>query len=182
MDLDELDDLQNLAMLLKAKNQVGKKIVKIIDRPAQIGHIGEYIASKIFDIQLEESATHKGSDGRFRAGPLVGRSVNIKFYGKMENILDIKADALPDYYLVLTGTKAAAVSSKGKDRPWVIEYVFLFDTEKLMEVLRARGVKLGVATSVIKLLWDQAEIYPNQTNSDIELSIEQQDYLRMFCE
>jgi hypothetical protein len=36
------------------------------------GHLGEWIASVVFDIELESSASAKGIDGRFRSGPLRG--------------------------------------------------------------------------------------------------------------
>jgi hypothetical protein len=46
------------------------------------GHLGEWIASQIFDIQLEASAVTAAVDGRFRGGPLAGRSANVKWYLK----------------------------------------------------------------------------------------------------
>jgi len=89
--------LERLAGLVRTKNRIDDEIAGIIDRPAQIGHVGEYIASNIFGIKLEESAAQKGIDGRFMAGPLAGRTVNIKWYGKMEGLLDITPNHLPDY-------------------------------------------------------------------------------------
>ena len=44
----------------------------IVGRPALIGHVGEYIASRVFGIALEHSAANKGYDGRFTDGPLAG--------------------------------------------------------------------------------------------------------------
>ncbi len=70
-------DIEQLAELVRARNANEVAISRIIGRPAQIGHIGEYIASKIFGIELEDSAVHPGSDGRFIDGPLAGKSVNI---------------------------------------------------------------------------------------------------------
>jgi hypothetical protein len=81
--------LEKLASLIHERNRVSKEIAKIIGRPALSGHIGEYVASKIFDIQLESSATATGIDGRFTSGPLKGRTSNVKLYGKKENFLDI---------------------------------------------------------------------------------------------
>ena len=48
------------------------------------------------------------SDGRFADG----RTVNIRWYLKRDNLLDLREDG-PDHYLVLTGPKAAAESSLG---------------------------------------------------------------------
>ena len=105
MKLNYSDDLQHLASLLHARNTNEIAIAQIIGRPAERGHIGEYIASRIFDIALEQSAVHRGSDGRFKSGPLAGKSVNIKMYGNREGIFDIKPECLPDYYLVQAGSE-----------------------------------------------------------------------------
>ena len=77
-----MEDLVRLAELIKARNAVTNVIAAQTERPAQIGHVGEYIASNIFGIALEEAATHKGSDGHFTEDPLAGRTVNIKWYTK----------------------------------------------------------------------------------------------------
>ena len=127
-----MNNLSQLAELIKTRNQVETQITALIYRPAQIGHLGEFIASKVFDIELDESAARKSIDGHFKQGILNGRSVNIKWYAKQEGLLDITPSSLPDFYLVLTGPKSAAVSSRGKPRPWLIQMVYLFDAEKLM--------------------------------------------------
>jgi hypothetical protein len=172
--------LKELADLISEKNKIELKISKIINRPAIIGHAGEYIASKIFNIDLEISAVNKGIDGYFSSGILKGKGVNIKWYGKKENLLDITPSYLPDYYLVLTGPPAPAVSSRGKTRPWVITNIFLFKAKDLMENLLSINVKVGIATSVRSFLWDKAEIYPNQNNEEIILSNEQKEALKLF--
>jgi hypothetical protein len=48
-----MEDLSTLAALIKAKNMRGQDISDVLQRPAQIGHAGEYIASRIFGIELE---------------------------------------------------------------------------------------------------------------------------------
>ena len=143
-----MDDLTRVAQLIQTRNQVAKDIASLIGRPAIIGHVGEYIAAKIFYIALEVSATQKSIDGRFVDGLLQGRSVNIKWYAKREGLLDITPASLPDYYLVLAGPKALAASSRGGMRPWLIHSVHLFDAHALVGVLRRRGIKIGTATSV----------------------------------
>src|SRR5437879_4627028 len=160
-----MDDLTELADLIKEKNVVDNRIANIIGRPAQVGHAGEYIAASIFGIELHHSASHKDSDGYFINEPPAGRSVNIKWYLKHENILDLKPENPPDYFLVLTGPRSVAASSRGGVRPWSIESVFLFEAQRLIEALRLRGIKLGIATSVIRELWNSAEIYPVQRNN-----------------
>jgi len=146
-----------------------------------VGHIGEYIASKIFQIKLEDSASAKGIDGVFVKGPLKGKTVNIKLYGKREGLLDITRDNLADYYLVLTGPKSAATTSRKSSRPLVISNVYLFKMTELISKLRKRGVKIGIATSVAKSYWTEAEIYPHKTNDKLELTREQARLLELFA-
>ena len=67
-------DLVELASLLRERNVIDESIGRLIDRPMTAGHAGEWIASRIFDIQLEPSAVAKAIDGRFRSGPLSGRA------------------------------------------------------------------------------------------------------------
>ena len=43
-------------------------------------------------------------------------------------------------------------SSKGKERPWVISYVYLFSAKKLIEKLKRAGVKIGVVQVLGKVL------------------------------
>ena len=175
-----MDDLTQLSDLVKRRNSVACDITALIGRPAQLGHIGEYVASTIFPIVLEQCAAHKGSDGRFSDAPLKGRTVNIKWYSMREGLLDINPDALPDYYLVLTGPQSAAISSRGRVRPWIIEAVFLFDTHNLVPQLEALGVRIGIASSVRQQFWEQAEIYPNQSSAKLMVSEKQRKQLRLF--
>ncbi len=174
-------DLTRLAELLKEKHLIDEKIASLVGRPAQIGHVGEYIASAIFDIRLEASATAKGIDGHFVTGPLIGRSVNVKWYAKLENLLDLTPAYLPDEYLVLAGPRSTALSSRGVHRPWLIQFAFLFDARVLAQQLSARGSKLGIASSVPRQYWDAAEIYPVQRNNRLLLSDEQRAILSLFA-
>jgi hypothetical protein len=173
-------DLQFLASLLKSRNTVDGKIANIIGRPTHLQDVGEYIASAIFGLALDDSASHKGSSGRFTHGPLAGHSVDIQWYVRRDGELNIKPDALPDYYLVLAGPKSGVATMRSLANPWIIESVFLFDAHKLNEVLRERNVKIGAATSVIGVLWDRAEIFPRQVNNLLLLSEEQRSLLALF--
>ena len=155
-----MDKLKELARLIRQRNEIAREIGALIGRPALVGHIGEWIAQEVFSMRLEDSAVQKGFDGRFCAGPLVGKTVNVKWYGKREGLLDVNPDGVPDLYLVMTGPKSPAGTSRGGSLPWVIADVFLFDGPALVERLRRRGVKLGVATSVRGDEWEAARIYP----------------------
>jgi hypothetical protein len=176
----ESEDLSRLAKLIKQKNLIENEIASIIQRPAQVGHAGEFIASQIFDIKLMESAAHKAIDGYFRIGPLMGKNVNIKWYGYQEGLLDITPDALPDFYLVLTGPQKSAASSRGGTRPWVIHHIYLFDANELVASIQFRGTKIGTATSVLKEYWNNAEIYPNSQFGVLTITPEQIKQLDWF--
>ena len=174
------DELRRLALLIKARNAIENAIADTIGRPAHPGHIGEFIASRIFDIVLPESAVNKGSDGYFRNGPLAGRSVNIKKNSLHQGLLAVRPDALPDHFLVLAGPKAQPVSTRGTAQPWVIEFVFLFDAHALVQQLNERGIKINEATSVRQELWREAEVYPSPNNPALQLTDAQINMLEMF--
>ncbi len=44
-----------------------------------------------------------------------------------------------------------------------------------------RGVKRGVASSVIKQQWAAAEIYPSATNPQLAVTSQQAEQLRLFA-
>jgi len=85
------------------------------------GHIGEWIAARIFDIELETAGNAAGYDGHFTTGALLGQTVNVKPYTRQQRILDMKSTAPLDYYLVFTGPRGAAVSSRVTLRPFCID-------------------------------------------------------------
>lgn len=174
------DQLARLAELVRRRNALECEITEIIARPASIGHIGEYIASRIFHITLEESASRKGIDGHFNDGPVSGRSVNIKWYAMRDGLLDITPEFLPHYYLALVGPRSQAMNSRGRTRPWLIESVHLFNAGTLVTELHSRSVKLGIACSVAKSFWEQAELYPSQKCAELPLSPEQRQQLGLF--
>lgn len=174
------DGLEEVAALLKQRNKIDEQIASIIERPMTSGHLGEWIAARIFDIELEASATAAGIDGRFRSGALAGKSVNVKWYLKHEGLLDIAKSGAPDYYLVFTGPRTQAASSRRTHRPWTIREVFLVDAAALMRELRARGVAIGAATSVRRSTWQAAEIYPTAANTVLPLNDEQHNRLQLF--
>ena len=180
INLIDESNLQHLARLLRKRNANEVAITRVIGRAALLGHIGEYIASQIFYVDLGQSAVQPGIDGHFKSGPLAGQSVNIKMYSKREGKLDVYPEYLPDYYLVLTGPKYVARNSKGTARPWGINEVFLFEAKPLIERLRQRDVKLGIGTSVREEEWMAARIYPHTPDSPLVLTSTQRDSIRHF--
>jgi hypothetical protein len=110
-----------------------------------------------------------------------GRTVNIKWYLKREGLPDTTESPAPDYYLVLAGPRSPAGSSRGATRPWRIEAVYLFGARQLRSEQIARGVKRGVASSVIKQQWEAAEIYPSASNPGLAVTSQQAEQLRLFA-
>jgi hypothetical protein len=174
------DHVEQIARLLIERNAIDDAIAGIIHRPMTSGHLGEWIAAQVFDIQLEPNATAAAIDGRFRSGPLHGQTVNVKWYLKQEGLLDISDSAALDYYLVLTGPRSAALASRGAIRPWRIDHVYLFHAPSLLAEQRTRGVRAGTAASVRKSRWDAAEIYPVASNPQLPLSERQTALLGLF--
>ncbi len=74
--------------------------------------------------------------------------MNLKWYGQRDGLVDLHPSGGPDFYLIMTGPKGSAGSSRGAIRPWVIDAVFLFETAPLLAELRRIGAKIGTATSV----------------------------------
>jgi hypothetical protein len=174
-------ELAELAALLRQRNALDARIGHLLDRPAHTGSIGEWIAARVFDIELEKAANAAGFDGHFISGALAGRTVNVKAYTRLEWMLDINPNAPLDYYLVFTGPISASVSSRGTLRPFCIDGVFLFDAQRLHGELVERGVKIGIATSVRAVQWSQAQIYPEANNSLLVLSQTQRSQLEIFA-
>ncbi len=112
---------------------------------------------------------------------LQGKTVNIKWYLKREGLLDTTESTALDYYLVLSGPPSVAVSSRGTTRPWCIEAVFLFDARQLRSEQIMRGVKRGIASSVIKQQWIAAEIYPSSASAQLTVTSQQAEQLRLFA-
>ena len=175
-----MDELETLGELIKTKNDIESKISQIIGRPGLQGHIGEFIAGKIFDLELHEDATKRGNDGIFKSGSLAGKNANVKLYGKRESILDFNPKDPAEYYLVLTGPKSSTASSRGTNRPLVINSVFLFESGQLIKQLKERNVKIGNQVSITQEQWNDAEIFPNQRNNQLPVTEKQKELLRLF--
>ena len=175
------EDVHKIATLLHERNVIDEKIAAVIDRPMTAGHLGRWIAAQAFDIELETSAITAAIDGRFRAGPLQGRTVNVKWYLKREGLIDMTESSTLDYYLILAGPASAAMSSRGGHRPWCIETVYLFDAKQLLDEQQTRRVKTGIASSVRAAQWAAAEIYPRATNRTLPMSSVQVELLKLFA-
>jgi hypothetical protein len=134
--------LKSIAMLLQARNEIDARIADIVGRPVVHGHLSDWIAAQIFDIELEPAAN----------------TVNVKHYTRNEGLLDMTDSEELDYYLVMTGPRGGR--SAGTHRPWTIDHVHLFDALDLADVLRTYMRRIGVATSVRAEYWHASEIYP----------------------
>ncbi|TWP52540.1 hypothetical protein FKR81_09460 [Lentzea tibetensis] len=170
-----MDAVARVAELIRQRNLIDAELAACIGRPALVGHLGEWIASQVFGVELEHHATAKGIDGRFADG----RTVNVKWYLEREGLIDLCPVDGPDLYLVMTGPKAPPVSSRGSTRPMTVNAVYLFDGATLVSDLLSRGRKIGVASSVRTALWDEAEIYPCRSNRFV-LTSEQLEWLALL--
>ncbi len=172
-----MSDLPWLANLIKSRNTIDNKLATLIGHTAQAGNIGEYIASVIFKIKLDDTEKSKGRDGRFTQGPLAGRSVDVQWRTKHDGQINIRQDAYPDYYLILSGPETATPAFSS---PWLINAIFLFQAQELLNALRERGVQIGSGTSITGPLWERAEIYPVPRNTTLVLSDEERKLLILF--
>jgi len=171
------NDLSWLASLIKSRNTIDGKMATLIGRSAQANNVGEYIAASIFKIAFEEVGKQRGYDGRFTQGPLAGKTVDVQWHPRHDGQINIRQDAYPDYYLILAGPESASTSLAN---PWIIETVFLFQANELLNALRERGVQIGSGTSITGPLWERAAIYPVPRNTKLVLSDEERKLLFLF--
>jgi uncharacterized protein YciI len=172
--------LNQLSELVARRNAISGEIAAILGRPAQIGHLGEFLAAELFGVELEAAANNRSYDGRFTGGVLAGKTVDVKTYPKREGIIDLRTEHLPDYYLVIAGPKSTVASSRGQDRPWIIDSIHLFDAKALVEALLAKGLRVSVAASVSAELWAPAEVYPDNVCQLLALRPEHEQWLAAF--
>jgi hypothetical protein len=64
---------------------------------ATVGDIGEWIAAKVFDIELAATANNTAFDGHFTTGSLAGQTVNVKTYLQQYGSLDVTESPALDY-------------------------------------------------------------------------------------
>jgi hypothetical protein len=172
-----INNLSWLASLIKSRNTIDAKLATLIGHSAQANNVGEYIASAIFNIALEEEGKRRGYDGRFASGPLARQTVDVQWHPRRDGQFNIKQDAVPDYYLILAGP---ATNISDGANPWLIESIFLFNAQELLNALRERRVQIGSSTSVTGPLWERAEIYPTPRNQRLTLSDEERKLLLLF--
>lgn len=164
--------------MLRKRNLIDAELADAMGKPMASGHLGEWLAARIFDIGLVPSSAHPVFDGHFRSGQLAGRTVNVKWYLKREGMLDISDSLELDFYLVLCGPPATPAAKS--TRPWLIDAVYLFDAQKLHADLRGRNLRLGIASSVRNQLWADAQIHPPTPSSPLRLASRQHELLSLF--
>jgi hypothetical protein len=59
------EPMGRIARLLHERNAIDEEIAAITGRPMTSGHLGEWVASRIFDIELEPSAAAAGITASF---------------------------------------------------------------------------------------------------------------------
>lgn len=156
-----MEDIESLAELLKERNMIDSKIVGIIHRPAEKGHMAEWIASQAFPIELNDKANRRDDDGVFTDGELKGKKVDVKFHSLNEHLINLNKEAAEDVWLlVFTGPYEPAGHPRKKNRPFRITNTYLFNEKELCNDLKKQKRKVGVGTSLKREYWEKAEIYP----------------------
>lgn len=177
-------ELAEMAALVRECNAIDARIASILGRPVNPGSIAEWVAACIFNVELGAAANAAaGIDGCFTTEPLAGKTVNVKYKGEDDTMLDMSLSEALDYCLVLTGPRVGAGSSRGTSRPFCIDAAYLFDARQLLAEQRERRVQTGIAASVLRTQWGPAQIYPEATCGVVTLSEKQRHQLQMFgCE
>ena len=133
-------DIKKLAQAIKQKNQSEIDIARIIGEPSGGLLPAEYVAAEIFNISLHKSVWPVDTVGQLANEKLDGKSVYIRWdawYSSNDVMVDLlNRKSLPDFYLIMTGPKSSGRLPIQIARPWLIAYVFLFDTAKLVGELK----------------------------------------------
>ena len=179
-----MEDLVHLADLIRIRNFVNSSVSRIINHPAEVGHIAEYLMGEIFHIALHDNANAKASDGVFREGPLQGQTVNVKFRAARQRKLNLEEFIDPllhaHFYLAVQGPRSASRRSKGRELPFLIEADYLFTSSALIPQIEKPGHET-IGKSVPTSLWKAAMIYPEQVNQALILTPEQRNALALFA-
>jgi len=162
------DSVAAVARLVRARNEIDGEISRIINRPVLTGRLGDWLASQLFDIDFEPSASD-GFHGRFASGSLAARTVDTRWLGARDGNLDLRSPAGLDFCLVFTGPQALALTSRGVVRPLRIDACHLFDA-------RRPDARPGVLASE----WEAAEVFPRANNPLLEVEPEARALLGLF--
>jgi hypothetical protein len=65
-------NLERLAALLSERNKIDAVLAGVIGRPMTSGHFGEWIAARIFDIELDRAPRPRPSTAASAPAPSVG--------------------------------------------------------------------------------------------------------------
>ena len=93
VDAAALDELTDLADLLAQRIALDARIGAIIGRPSPCRAHGGVDRLEGLRHPTRRLCRPKAIDGRFRSGPLAGKTVNIKIYGKREGLLEFRSHA-----------------------------------------------------------------------------------------
>src|SRR5260370_11563939 len=96
----EADSLARAAALLRERNAIDAELARLIQRPMTSGHLAEWIAAQVFDIELEASAVAAGIGGRLRSGPLAVRGRKINRDLNLQSLLRTPESTALSYYVL----------------------------------------------------------------------------------
>jgi len=137
------DNIKQLVHLIRERNEINTKILKIVGLPILIEYIDEYIMSFIFKIHITNSPSKYGLYGYFiedftdnlfkgeykgkMEGDYKGKTVNIKWYTERPDKIENNPDYLPDFHLAIIGTSSKCYSMY--DEIWHVDEIFIFNME-----------------------------------------------------
>jgi hypothetical protein len=179
-----MQDLTHLADLIRIRNYVNSSVSRIINHPAEVGHIAEYLMGVILDVELNDVPNAKATDGVFSGGALAGKSVNVKYRAAQSKLLNLEEFLDPSlhahFYLSVQGPKSASKTSAGRELPFVVSSIYLFESSALIPQIAKPG-KADLGRFVPTALWQAAMIFPQQVNQALILSDEQRAALALFA-
>lgn len=177
-----MESLADLAAVIAQRNDIDQAISQIIGCPAHTGHVAEFIAAAIFELDLMPTANHKHFDGTFSEGPLKNQTINVKYRGRHYGGLNMGTSQVarnhPDWYLVLAGPTSKPASSKRTTTPWAIDQVFLLNSRELL--IHLNGKRPGISTSLPKAVWKAAMLFPEAASPHYQITEKQRSLLTLF--
>jgi len=168
--------LRRLSDLLHDREVIDTAIEQITSVPGGDERTIQWVASEIFDIELDLSRPSTGLVGTFQSGRLSGHTVEVRSQRTCCDVLDTKGSITCEYCMVLAGPRRHDLPTSIR-APWNIDSVYLFE---MQQVHRERGASLAPEPTVDALQWRAAEIYPSARNSILLVNPVQAAQLQLF--
>lgn len=153
-----MNKLNRLASLIAQRNQMETEVSKLVGHPLVREHLGAYVAAEVFDIEPQAGEGESLWTGRFREGPLAGRTVAVQWIPRWDGTLSLDEGTPAEHLLVLAGPESLLRRDPGS--PWVIESVYRFHLPSLRGRMRDLRHPMGPRTHVPREDWEAARLHP----------------------